>query len=428
VAAVSGFKLNWYDLSDELKADREIAKAALKKRPCNSGHSSILRCLSCYDLPLSLQNDEVFCEEICHIVPAEELEFIFDYHPAIKNKRSFWLEFIDTVKEREEGGYDVDNCMELFEEILPDQFRSDYDVMLGLCQHFFSMLLWLVEAPLDSNRPFYKAILEDNPVALGSVYEDIQRRFPDLVMKCVDALSNVEVSLSMVKDIADGIPLALWDRNFVLRWVIGGMPITDDVPPEFRNDKEILLLAAKHSRRADEEEEERDCRLFSIESFKSASRALLNDKSFMLKVLQHDSGPFQCLPEHLQQDIDLVALAFSSDVKMAKQFLHTYPDRVDYERGPYRKHVEFLKSQRSRMEALLEKYDNFSSVVLFGMSQGANSGSALALLDQGPVTSLNYKRAIASFLEVPSGKDAHLFRKACRNISTIIRNHVPHWF
>jgi len=93
----------------------------------------------------------------------------------------------------------------------------------------------------------------------------------------------------------------------------------------------------------------------------------------------------------------------------------TKPSPVDYELKDRRRVAWQLHGQ---VQDLLKVHETFCSTLLCGMV--CSSGSALMALDQGTETSLAYKKKIAAFLDVPTGKKLRRLRRADSNLTEIM--------
>ena len=185
------------------------------------------------------------------------------------------------------------------------------------------------------------------------------------------------------------------DRSFVDRWFTAGLPFVDEVfPSTWKSDQELFLLLAKHCRDGDLRET----------SFRSASPTLRGDKAFMKRIIVLAPSLFCCATGSLVGDYDLALISFADSELVVEDYLLSggSSDAVH----------AFLSTAMADMET----YSTFCSTVVFGMSRHVDSGSTLSLLVQDTETSDCFKKQIAGYLGVPTGKKLRLLRRACAHI------------
>ena len=187
----------------------------------------------------------------------------------------------------------------------------------------------------------------------------------------------------------DNILPELWgNRHFVLKWFESSFPFVDSMPVSWKDDKEIFLCIAKCCRE--------DCR---NKSFLKASESLRSNKDFMREALKLDPNLFDCASQSLLQNLKLAVFVFAD-------FRFSFFCYLSSDRNGRR---ALIRGHRIAIASRLEKYDEFFALILCGVSSGS---STLSVLNQGTETSVNYKKRIAEFLDVPTGQYLCRLRRA----------------
>jgi len=138
---------------------------------------------------------------------------------------------------------------------------------------------------------------------------------------------------------------------------------------------------------------------------------------------------FCCAVGGLAYDFELALSAFahSADVVhtwLSKPWMREEADAVTDDREFA---VQWLRSFQNRLQETLELHHVFMTTTLIGISQTRDSGSSLAVLNQGSVTSTIYKRRIADYLDIPTGKRLRTLRRAAENIEVAFRLMQQRW-
>lgn len=134
----------------------------------------------------------------------------------------------------------------------------------------------------------------------------------------------------------------------------------------------------------------------------------------MLQALQFNPLLIKYAGPDLKNDFDLCLIAFSDRDGAQDEWRRRFFDcgRIDHVDN-----VQQIEQFRVDVEAKLELYDVFSSVVLPAISLEKNgSDCTLALLNQGSTTSIAHKKLIAEYMGVPTGKTLQQFRMASENL------------
>jgi len=403
----------WDKLPMEWKLDREVAKTMLKYGEEGSmfddlpprfqnDRGFLLDAVNedsyiWFQLPDALKNDIDFAKGIACFTADELPAALFENFPELCNDRNFWLAIFDAA-----------SCLSVYSLVYryaPDAIRSDYEIMLKACAAEPIILQNFVGANLSENRDFLEELLTLKPRALESMPPTSMQMFSELVIRF---LPKVLLTLSnhRSKHFAKRIPADLWrnNRDIVLTWFKSGGRFFDIARMEhLKGDKEIFLLIAKHFPK------ERKFRSL-VDSFKLALPALTSDKEFMLQAIALNPDIYHTASAELKKDFDVWLTAFGGT---PGKFPAVNEENWTGLRGTV---ADFI----SCVETELQNHQTFVCTLLFGMNQ--QSGSALHLLNQGEPTALNYKRLIAVYLEVPTGKRLHQLRTATTNLASVLKD------
>jgi len=266
----------------------------------------------------------------------------------------------------------------------------------------------LVHDSLKTDQDFLLKVVELNPRCLIHVPTDAMRRFPAVIdrgllslQKCNDS----DISFHFTLLLAQLIPTELWDdRAFLLRWFDNGLPFHNAYPfrEEWYGDGEIFIRVAKHCRAS-----------FRRLSFQHASLSLLNNKEFMMRAVELQPSLIEYITTSpaLRYDFELRLniFSFSCNHDRAVQEVEIWAEE---------EHAYFRAFQ-SEVNSQLFANEVFTSLVLPAIS--LDSCCALALLNQGTSTSLGYKKLIAQFLNVPTGKQLRMLREASSALDVVLR-------
>jgi len=152
-------------------------------------------------------------------------------------------------------------------------------------------------------------------------------------------------------------------------------------------------------------------------SFRNASTTLCRDKKFMLQVLELAPSLIKMVAPRLRNDFDLCLLAFSGEQRAVETEVNR---RRRLRSGGDSSEYTYVQEFRSKVSRSLSAHATFSTIVLPGISQNPDSGCTLASLNQGAATSRSYKKRMADFLDVPTGKRLRFHRQADRNLDAVL--------
>lgn len=363
--------------------DRDFIKACLE-------HADPADRLEWQTIPTRLRSDIDFARSI-QVFPfwTRALEILTEF-PPLRSEREVWNSIVDsamTVVEDEQSFH----LSALLRDFAPREILSDRELMIEACSVTYDIsdvsILGLVDARLVRDKGFLCECADCNPQNINAISHEVQRLFPEVADRAISS----DFADRAIYDFADCIAPEFWeDRAFVLRFFGHcGLPFLGQFPDAWQEDEEIFLHIA------------RNCRTdFLSGQFKKASSSLRNKKSFMMKVVEIQPSLFECAGPRVQEDFDFQLLVFADP-------LHT---QVELNNSILSGQVESFKAEAY---AMLTAHQKFCSLVLPAISiMNVDSGCALSLLNQGTATALAYKKRIADFLNVPTGKQLRLLRQA----------------
>ena len=179
-------------------------------------------------------------------------------------------------------------------------------------------------------------------------------------------------------------------------WFRGGGHIHDGFPDQMKENPEFGLLIAQH------------CGHWGDDFRLGVSNQLKSDKVFMMAAIEKNSYLYFETSAALNGDFDLAVAAFASPTASdLKQCLYDTDDTEN---------LRFLSSVREKVQNKLKAHELFSKGFLYGISEHAGPSCPVRLLLQDDVTTLAYKKLIAEFLGVPTGKELGQFRRASKTL------------
>ena len=354
-------------------------------------------------IPEEFQNDLDFVRNIAHLVDTKVTVMLMQKVPELCQDRSFWCRVVALGREHSS----VYGLLE--QTTTPQTILSDRELMTKACR-INPNILKLVDASLGNDRVFLERLLPLAPAALPKMSREAQRLFPDMIMNMFEVFVSQRCFSYWGVDV-EGLPRVLapelWDdRQFVLRYFASGLPFAASIfPASWKDDGEIFLLIAKHC--------QKDLRR---QSFEKASVALRSKKDFLLQVLERDTSLFCCAAPRLQQNFDVALRAFAGPVKNVERYIDA---------SHYDGQDDFVRQCHSKIGRMLDLHKDFVSTILQGMSppnDDARDGSTLSVLNQGVETSIVFKRLIAQYLDIPTGKRLTLLRRAYSNLSEAMKD------
>lgn len=389
--ALFGVQNSLVDAEDFPCLNRDFLKTAIERGK-----------LSWHLLPRNFQHDIGFVRSLSsfasHHVPCA----IFRQFPSLCRDPTFWLQLMAGLERSREDMLN-DRHTPLFilmERDFAQEICSNHEVMVKACHLDKFILEYMIHPSLLASRQFLVAVLEDYPHLLVHLSHETQKLFPEVIRQSFAPLGNhSKLQYDLCSHIAARMAPELWeDRDFSLSWFGAGLPFVEEVfAASWKDDKEIFLLVAEY------------CRVdLQPLSFTKASLSLRGDQQFMKQVLERAPALLSCASERLKQDFNLMTLAFAAEpLDVVHALLRGYAGQKN-----------LVHDFCHEVELMLQRYETFTATILFGIST-SDSGSPLSILNQGTETSVVYKKLISQYLDVPTGKQLRLMRKARSNMMAI---------
>jgi len=345
-----------------------------------------------FHLPDAFKNDIDFVGSLTAFTDNEAIESMFENFPGLCSERNIWLTiFTNPLTE-----IDYYN---LVSDHAPPAIRSDREIMMLACMCAIDILEEFVSDHLAEDRNFLVELLGTSPRALPYVSDEVQQMYPDLVIDTLPrALKEIHRSAfrgSVIRIFASHIKEDLWvsNRSIVRAYFQSGGHFFPENMQHLKADREVFLWMAKHFDKEDG--------AGFVASFRNALPSLTNDKAFMMQAIELNPNAYHAAAEDLRKDFDVWLVAFGSFKDR-----HPHITKETWTTTLRQSVTEFVP----RVKAELQCQETFSQTLLFGMTQNPRaSQTPLALLNQGEVTAVSYKRAIAEYLDVPTGKRLRMF-------------------
>jgi hypothetical protein len=360
-------------------------------------------------LPTNLRHDPDFARSLTNATSQATLRDVFANIPALCNDDSFWRRLLSWSLMMSSRGVSPPLCplgfKELFETYSTFDLRANSDFMLAMCSENAHVFPYAADSVKSS---IWQSALALNVGILHYLDHETQKQHPDLVQNCISQLSNE--SQSNVLRIGSAIAPSFWRKDpFVLEWFQNGLLLPtelffDELFVSWMRNRNLALAFAMNAGRGGE-----SLPIFFPQEF-------LGDVDFMTQVVERN--PDLC--SHAigkARDPWVMVTAFSSSLDFAlRDLLHARlnDDRNDETIGNVL--LAFVRDQ-------LSSYKTFSSCILGNMlstQSMAETGSTLTMLNQGPETCLEFKKTLAAYLSIPTGKLLSRLRRAERNICEAI--------
>lgn len=414
-------RIRWEHVPEDLKRTHfEIAEHGVRYNlidpddcPCLMDRSRMREHLTNGEIlwnhvPTSMRTDIGFARSIERFPDLTTVDSLFQHFPQLQQERNVWKKIVETENMEFAALYDALHLL------APDEILSDRELMLQACAKDAEVLGLLDERPehLNEDHEFPLELAGRNTAALKFISHEVQLRFPDIVDRALQQSieGDSQFEWRLYTQIAEeALAPEFWNnRDFVFRWFQLGLPFVDaNRFQELKEDKEIFLLVAQYC-----------APRFRQQSFRNASLALRSDRKFMLQVLEIAPSLLSEAGPQLRKDFDACLVAFSSEQSVVQSEVVRRQALVEDGHG-FSEH-DYVELFRSRVSAHLGEHRTFTTILLPAMSQTTESGCALAVLNQGAETSRSYKKRIAEYLDVPTGKKLRLHRQAARNLNAVL--------
>jgi hypothetical protein len=357
-AALHHYRAYWKDIPESLRSQDDFMKKAVAAQPY------ILP-----EMPDHIRNDKEYW--LSDQVEYEDTLFrqLLETHPDLRENRQFWLKVVRSE--------DAATQVPLLEEFASPSIYQDREIMFIACTQNSPYFLSDLVPPLSQDEEFLRQVCQ----VIGGVSFRM-RHFPSRLLRLFPHILT-DIVLPKYKDCEDlyyAIHPDLWnDVKVVKVWLQhGGSYPKKESPNAWKSDPDLFLWIAKH------------CPISNrLQSFQCSTEILRSDKSFMLNALNLDPLLFRAATPELHNNIDLQMLVYS-------QFFEN--DELEKLGIDHMARQRILDYAQENMKA----HDGFMSF-LYCVKCGMTSEKPIALLNQGPTTSMAYYNLVAEYLEVPTG-------------------------
>ena len=315
------------------------------------------------------------------------MELALSAFPTLQNDLDFWRRFLSNVSNTKiVFDEDLEEFLLFHHKSSTSAIFSDKESMILAC----SLDCWvyrhlhvslkndrdILEAMINSNAENFFEVLLDEPVNLNHPY---------LVIKAAKRIEGLYFGELLAN--------ADWEIPEVVQlWLSRGGEWREEFPDEFTRNEELMLLVAENRHT----------------SFHVASEHLKNNKDFLLKALSLNGMVYRYIDNDLKNDSDIVLTAWATSKEVGDIF---------FAREEYRFVTQFATKVRQR----LSEQDIFFKTVLCGISattkiKKESCPLRILLEEQGSETSLAFRKQLAAFLDIPTGKELAKLRRASEHL------------
>ena len=226
--------------------------------------------------------------------------------PSLRSDRAFWLRVAKST------GY-ID-ATHIFVTYATYEIRSDAEIVLCLAKSSLGSFLEEVALPqsLWNNATFVASLSKCRRLKSRFLFilpQEKQMEYLDLVLANIKELQKLRwcVGWYQLKDVSYRMTPDLWsDRRVVETWFKLSRPfiVPDPFYKVYSNDKEVFRWIAEHCSWTNQ--------------FEKMGPALLDDKEYLIEILQKAPRRYTELPQHIQMDPSMALLFYSG----TKDFVH----------------------------------------------------------------------------------------------------------
>lgn len=356
-------------------------------------------------LPAIRRHDPDFARSLTSATSYASLNDALANIPALRNDASFWRRLLSWSMSPN-GRLHTNGFKSLFSAFRTADLCANGEFMFEMCcgnAHVFP----LVDDSLKNNADFWQSALARNVGILQYLHHESQLLYPDLVQGCIPKLVN-----QPRYNIVGAIEPSFWHQHsFVLEWLntglgipANGQGISRELITSWFSNRNLALAYAMH---------------MGQRSNDWISQEFLVDVDFMMQVVE--SNPyfyFHAIGKAKSDPWVLITALGSLD--FARKYLLNL--RINGQEDEIHNAIlGFIRGQ-------LSTFETFSRCILGNMLSTqsiANTGSNLTLLNQGPETCLVFKKTLAAYLGISTGKSLSRLRRAEDNVNDAIAAWLP---
>jgi len=325
-------------------------------------------------------------------------EVLTEHYAHLIDNPQFWWAFL-AMKDELPPLVDV---WEIMDDHKPQSVATNKELMLELCSYDGASCLALEnDHPLLSDEQIVKAVLESRPCLLINIIPlEGEQLYPHLFG---EAFARLPLWFEPARDCIlfeqELSTDSFANKDFTLGWVKGGGGRRDEMPEALLEDEEIgeALFFAKKPQG-------------ELENTIPVSRVA--NKAYMTKAIENYPPALGFVAPNLKGDFDLAVSALATDEGAAVFFAESvddfFPDGVNND--------QFWFSIAGMVREKLMGHDLFVKLVLGSICFSDKKPSNFATLDQGEATSFEFKKRIAEYAGVATGKELGKLRRARKTL------------
>ncbi|KAG7339918.1 hypothetical protein IV203_024968 [Nitzschia inconspicua] len=361
--------------------------------------------LDWYQLPQTVRDNMEFAMaiEFDKVEGKKRLyEQLFEHFEELRHDKMFWWRWHESLCPKEKDREFP--FTSLFEKYCPADLLADEKFVTEFCAEYASLYKVIADQPFATSRHFLQTALNQNPGVLQYLSYQTQIDNLDLVLTAIHGLGTTPVGKpgKYVYAAAKCLAPKLWKKRLVaMAWVKAGHrfprhALSDHRLNAWMANRQLCLASAINSES-----------MYCIYNFS-------DDIAFMRHVVTQCPKLYLEAGDEASSDPVVMTIAFAGLSDLASKTM----DKLHFDG-----HDDKIQSYLSFLKSKLELYDTFVSCVLGTMlsTQSVEStGSTLTLLNQGHETSIVYKRLLADYLGIPTGKWLCQLLQARANVTQAI--------
>ncbi|KAG7365832.1 protein of unknown function DUF4116 containing protein [Nitzschia inconspicua] len=334
---------------------------------------------------------------------------LFEHCEELRHHRMFWWRWHESLFPKESDyGEENENEPEftsLFGRFCPAELVADEHFAMKLCSGCTSIYTCIAEQPFASSRHFLETVLHRNPKVLQYLSHQTQVENVDLVLKGIRRLGELTDRSpdpsEVVTHVELGLVEELWSNYEIpMAWVKAGNGFpTCSSRADYKNwkvDRQLCLAS-----------------VLASESMLGAWQ-FRNDIELVTQMVSKCPKLYSSAGNEAAADPVVMTITFAALPHLASETM----DKLHFNG-----HDDKIESYLSFLNLKLEMYDTFVCCILGNMLSTQSvitTGSSLTLLNQGHETSVVYKRLLAEYLGIPTGKWLCQLLQARANVNQAI--------
>ncbi|KAG7365829.1 protein of unknown function DUF4116 containing protein [Nitzschia inconspicua] len=362
--------------------------------------------LDWYQLPQTVRNSMEFAMaiEFDKVEDKKRLyQQLFHHFEELCHDKMFWWRWHESLCSKEEDReWDF---IALFEKYCPADLLADENFVTDFCVEYASIYKVIADQPFATSRHFLETVISRNPEVLQYFSHQTQVEHLDLVFTAIKRLGIVRKQTASngsavvkVHDVATSLVPELWSSfRVAMAWVKAGHGFPTHVLSfgRFKTwmaNRQLCLASAINAKT-----------LYYASNFR-------DDIDFMTQVVTKCPQLYSEVANEAAADPVIMTIAFAGLSHIASKTM----DKLHFNG-----HDDKIEGYLSFLNSKLEMYDTFVCCVLGNMLSTQSvitTGSSLTLLNQGRETSVVYKRLLAEYLGIPTGKWLCQLKEARANV------------